>query len=299
MLRKLLNISGCKVIEIISTKGEMYYGKKLKRTCLKGIHVAVLLAIFIPPVRRSIALSGRWYKVKKDIIFFEYSQGVATDSNYWYFTSKYGIVKTDMNFKIIKARHFDIPSELRSKGYDHIGDPDYYRGKLYIPLEGKKRHRHPIVAIYDAKTLKYTGAHYNLNTSIIDAAWIAIDSKNKLAYSSDDITDTIDVYDLAKNFKLIRSIKLNKTLQTTQGGAIYEGYLYVSCDDKNKSIYRINLSNGEVRKIITLNIPGEMEGITFLDVYNAKLHFIFLPPPTFLLPFHIGGNYFYHYTLRR
>lgn len=265
---------------------------------MRALYPVVLLTIFISLTTTSIASAESWYKVRRDVIFFEYSQGVATDGEYWYFTSRYGIVKTDMDYEIVKARHFDIPLVLWLRGYNHIGDPDYYNGKLYIPLEGKKWHRHPIVAVYDAKTLRYTGVYYDLNTSLIDAAWIAIDPENGLAYSSDDTTDIIDVYDLNQDFRLIGSIKLNKILKSTQGGAIYEGYLYISCDDENKSIYRINLSNGEVTRIIYLDMPGEVEGMAFLDIYGARLHFIFLPPPTFLLPFNIWGNYFYHYNIR-
>lgn len=72
------------------------------------------------------------------------------------FTSAYGIVKTDLNYKIIKARHFAIPKILRLKGYDHLGDPDYFNGKIYVPLEGKDRRKVPLVIVYNAKTLRYT-----------------------------------------------------------------------------------------------------------------------------------------------
>lgn len=61
------------------------------------------------------------------------------------------------------------PSRLSPIGLNHIGDIDYADGLLYVPLDSShvdpavgKAYAHPAVALYDARTFRYSGRAYPL-----------------------------------------------------------------------------------------------------------------------------------------
>src|SRR5581483_4881596 len=94
----------------------------------------------------------------------------------------------------------------------HIGDIDYFGGKIYAPYEdgsegpiNNPEYQHPYIAVYDAKTLLYTGEHYALPLALHAAGvpWVAINAKKQLAYTAewDMPHDRLNVFDLGFQFK--------------------------------------------------------------------------------------------------
>lgn len=150
-----------------------------------------------------------------------------------------------------------IPEDLRSKGYNHIGDIDYFNGIIFAPLEDVY-YRKPVVALYNASNLSFIRVIGPLPQSHMP--WVALDSKGHIYSSEFSNVGEIKVYDMSGN--LIQTIELNATLQRVQGGCIlYDTYLFLSTDDGGDWIYAVDIVTGIVQRIIAVKNPYEGEGI--------------------------------------
>lgn len=203
-------------------------------------------------------------------------QGVTTDGTHWYFSGTHSLEIADDDFNTVRMdpnaipAELVIPSEFSNIGLNHIGDIDYANGYLYIsldssnrdPAEGNQKYVNPVFAIYDAKTLTYTGQAYALNPphGIKDiASWVAVDAKAGLAYGMayDNATE-LAVYNLA-DFSFKEYIPLSQTVDQAQGGKLLDGWMYFATDNDEKLLMRANLTTGEVETIGNLKIDGEQE----------------------------------------
>ena len=102
----------------------------------------------------------------------ERSQGITTDGKYYYFSSKWGLTKSELDGKTrVKSNPLAIPQQLKDDyGLAHIGGISYSKADncIYAGLEDSKVWKYPVVAVYDADTLKFTGRYYILdNLSLI------------------------------------------------------------------------------------------------------------------------------------
>ncbi len=211
-------------------------------------------------------------------------QGVTNDGTNYYFSSTNGIQETDQNFNVIAQNNSPIPASLAALGDDHIGDIEYYNGKLYLPMEDENVYVQPHIAVFDAATLAYTGVSYALNPALQTdgAPWVGIDTSKGIAYTSkyDDATQ-LNVYDVSNNFQDIGAIQLSQPISDVQGAKVLDGYLYAATDNATGSVYKINLATGQVTDILDLNMIGqtdlagdvildqEQEGIDFFDTPNG------------------------------
>ena len=94
--------------------------------------------------------------------------------------------KIDMNTGEILLRKINaIPEEFVKKGYDHIGDISWHNGLIYAPVEDLQEEQ-PLVLLYDAETLEYTGTYFELdNTYLPDGIpWCTVDADNGYLYAS-------------------------------------------------------------------------------------------------------------------
>ena len=57
-------------------------------------------------------------------------QGVACDGRHWYFSSRQYLMKYSLDLRLLVDNPSPIPLELKSIGYEHIGDVDYDGGTL-------------------------------------------------------------------------------------------------------------------------------------------------------------------------
>lgn len=194
------------------------------------------------------------------------SQGLAHDGQSWFFSWRYGLQRTDAQYRAEAGDLSAIPAVLREQGSNHIGDVDVLDGTLYVPIEDDAYAR-PLIALYDAQTLAYRGQAHALAPHQAHVAWVALDATRRVAYSGDwSQMDQINVYDLDHEFAWLRALPLGTTLDRIQGGEVYEGALYLTRDDADKSVYKINLDTGTVLPLLTL-VPdasgalGEMEGV--------------------------------------
>jgi len=124
----------------------------------------------------------------------EECQGIANDDDSWYISQRFTLWKFprrfDLNTGVSGAdpargiRTAEIPRFLRDRAYDHFGDPDYYQGRLFVPLEGSAGHSRPCqLLVFDARTLRYLSAA-DMGPQPTNAPWCAISPWDGLLYSS-------------------------------------------------------------------------------------------------------------------
>ncbi len=204
------------------------------------------------------------------------AQGVTNDGENYYFSANFFLSKVNMKTgEKIKLNLMAIPFEFLKQGCNHIGGISYYDGKIYAAIEDGSDYVHPVVAVFDANTLKYTGKHFYIDTDLLwdGVPWCAVDEKTNCIYVCNwSHGEYLYGYDI-NSFELVKTIKLSQPLDRIQGAEFYDGFLYASCDEKNdmKRIFKVDVSSGEVSDFIIRNIGKgyEAEGMT-VTVENGK-----------------------------
>lgn len=243
-------------------------------------------------------------------------QGVANDNHYWYFTQDRALWTISGS-----SRWFsEIPEELRSLGFNHMGDLDYYGGRLYVPLEGAVP---PRILIYRTEAVgapvylsnaKLT--HFDNDGNIVDnkynASWCAINPLNGLLYTSLFDTDILYVYNVKisaseellleplGNFKLFDENGNPLVVSKIQGGVISPntGHLYLVSDIKDGGIMGFDMITGRraFHKVVDYDPdetpPEELEGIDIWDQPSGQIHLVMLDNDV-----HTDDVYFKHYKV--
>ena len=203
---------------------------------------------------------------------WEASQGVTTDGEHFYFSSKYGLIKTGSDFKTVLARNADaIPQQLQALGVSHIGGISYYDGRLYCAAEDSKVFEHPYVLVFDAATLRFTGEALAMDPArhTKGLPWVAVDGETGVLYCAarDNATELMR-YDLKSRRYLDNLPLVNDdpafNLHKIQGGEVCGGVLYTAANDDGQSIARVDLATGRAEVLFKRRLfPGsEGEGMT-------------------------------------
>lgn len=236
---------------------------------------------------------------KQNILFlgsYTHSQDVTTDGESFYFSARWSLIKTTLDGQTETAVNFSaIPQELRDKyGSAHIGGISYYNGKIYAAIEDSKVWKYPLVALFDAQTLAYTGEYHILSAELQKngVPWIAVDGENGCIYAAQrDNSPVLIVYDL-ETFALVKTVPLSMPVHKIQGGEMYKGLLYVATQDETQAVYAINPVTGEANKCFDQNLPegGEAEGLTMLETPDGAVFHTLDLGPMFI------NAYFRHYA---
>lgn len=209
------------------------------------------------------------------------SQGIAWDGTNYYFSWNYGLENTDATLKTITRQAASIPFDMLLAGSDHIGDIDVYNGTLYAPVEDSKNYAHPTIVLYDAKSLSALGTRHEIPTSLLSKGvpWVAVNGPKNVAYVAEwDPTPQIYVMDLA-TFAQTGSIPLSTPMARIQGGKVAEGALYVTVDNTDKTIYKIDLETGVVLPLmftVGATDVAEVEGLAFVPGSPAMIRVLTL-----------------------
>jgi hypothetical protein len=199
-------------------------------------------------------------------------QGVTTDGASWFFSGTTGLERTDLAFASQASNGLAIPIQLVVAGSDHIGDIDWWGGKLYAPVEDKS-YQAPKVVLYDPASLS-SGTIYSVPVALQTKGvpWIAVDGPRGVAYMAEwDPTPAIHVFSLA-DLSFQRSIDLAPAVGRVQGGKVYKGQLYLTVDDDQKHVYKVHLGSGTAQVVHTLGLAGmELEGLAFLPRADGSL----------------------------
>ena len=241
----------------------------------------------------ALSAGNRHPEVSKDNVLLigaaERSQGITTDGKYYYFSSKWGLTKSELDGKTrVKSNPLAIPKELKDEyGLAHIGGISYSKADncIYAGLEDSKVWEYPVVAVYDADTLKFTGRYYILDKALHTRGlpWVAVDNDRGLLITLDHSKKANELifYDIADNMKYVGSVKLSETVRSIQGAEMYGGMLYAATNDDTQAVYKIDPKSGEVSKYFDRNLTkgSEGEGITVLETADgAVFHAIDMGP---------------------
>ncbi len=214
----------------------------------------------------------------------ERAQGVTTDGEAWYFSGKSTLVKIAFDNQTVLAYNYEaIPEELaEAYGSAHIGGISYCDGYIYAPLEDSKVWEYPIIAVYDAETLEFTGEYKVLSNEILTRgmSWLSCDEENGLIYSSHSKEATeLYCFDL-ETFEYVKTVELSEMVGKIQGGEVYNGLIYVGTNDATRAVYTINPSTGEVEKCFDRimyewklidNFGGEGQDVTVYPMEDGTL----------------------------
>lgn len=198
------------------------------------------------------------------------SQGITTDGETFYFSSKTTLIRTETDAKtLVNANYFAIPDELKELGIAHIGGLSYYNGKIYAGLEDSKVWDYPIVGVFDAETLELV-EYYIMDAEKITRGlpWVCVDSATGYLYCTDHSkTPTkLLVYDTADGMKPVKEVALSDSPYAIQGAEVLDGVIFAATNDDTQAVYMIDPENGEVCKAFDRNLTSgsEGEGMTFL-----------------------------------
>ena len=208
-------------------------------------------------------------------------QGVAHDSSHWYMTNKAKLrkipVRCDLGGPAACSVRVGIPWQLGA--YNHLGDLDYYDGRLYVPLEGSA----PAIGVFDADLNYVTHA---LLPNATDAPWCAINPVNGHLYTSSFRTSVVREHRMTwsgNNLTLtyVASIAVRDSagnplsLDRVQGGVFSaRGNLYLVSDVAGHGIKGFDLETGRQQVSIPVQFNGhdeELEGIDIWDLDGGQV----------------------------
>ncbi len=193
-----------------------------------------------------------------------HSQGIATDGETLYFSSKTTLIRTESDAKtLINANYFAIPDELKELGIAHIGGMSFFNGFIYAGLEDSKVWDYPIVGVFDANTLELV-EYYILDAEKITRGlpWVCVNPENGYLYCTDHSKNPTKLfaYDTADGMKLVEEIDLKESPYAIQGAEFYNGTIYAATNDDTQAIYKINPETGDVEKYLDRNLTSGSEG---------------------------------------
>lgn len=214
----------------------------------------------------------------------ERAQGVTTDGEYWYFSGKTSLVKIGFDNQTVYAYNYKALDGELSENYNskHIGGISYYNGYIFASLEDSKQWQHPVIALYDAETLEYTGICHEVSSEILTRGipWVAVDAENGFIYASHSKTvEEIHCFDL-DTFEYVKSFAVSDPMDAIQGGEVYKGKLYVGTNDSTRAVYTIDVKSGKVEKLFDRimyqpklidNFGGEGEDLTVYPMEDGTL----------------------------
>ena len=221
-------------------------------------------------------------------------QGISTDGESWFAVNANNNKPTPCIYKFNLTFSAQEKITVSPFGSDHIGPPNCFNGKIYVPVEGDKEARVWTLDT-DLKTLDIAplggGEKPPQDNSM---PWCAINPLNGLLYSSkfgkppiweedpsgiggrmvdlDPVTE-VHCYDPAKNFAYKKSLTLTgKSIHKVQGGCFStNGHLYLTSDATHE-IHGFSVLNGYY--FGGFHVPSdwyggeEMEGIA-MGNYNC------------------------------
>lgn len=206
-----------------------------------------------------------------------YRQGVASlPDGGWVFSGTTVLARTDGALEQQVADTTAVPDEFLPDGYNHVGDVDVTDGVLYVPLEQPDYQRdEQVMACFDPETLTYQDSqpvaqHHN--------SFIAVEGD--LAYSMKGFSgDQILVYRVGESctFEPLDPLQMSVRVNKVQGADVADGALWLSTDDADRGLYRVDLETGTVAPIGAMsNVAdeGEGEGIDATTRPRGLLHVV-------------------------
>ena len=168
------------------------------------------------------------------------------------------------------------------ENFFHLGDPDYYQGYIYAPLEAgvavPQGSVNVDIAIYTATNLALCSAvsisNYQSEVSAVCLDPVFSNSVALFAtsWASTSANDGIYEYSVNNltNLAFVRVLPMSQTIYHMQGIICVDGMLYILSDNGLAGeVYQVNPTNGVVVHLARLNVAGqgEWEGLDYFQGY--------------------------------
>lgn len=224
-------------------------------------------------------VNGEWWSQVDEHVFNAPQsalrrQGLASDEEQrFYFSSFHSLVRVPSVYseEVDALNLFAISPELKSLGDNHIGGIDYFNGTLYAPIEDGPEFQHPVVAMYDAQSLKSIRVELLSPVEQPDGLpWLCLDPPRGVLYSSKySNASKVNAYSL-ETFQFAYSVPLAESVDSIQGGKMYNGSLYLTASRTGVSdafsVYKVDLQASSVTEVAQLQQDTrEIEGVAFAD----------------------------------
>lgn len=240
----------------------------------------IVLSVIAADEKNMPSPDGAEVIAKETYVLYDYqvtSQGVTNDGEYFYFSANKNLGKADIESGDISLIAIDaIPEVLKEKGCNHIGGLSYYNGYVYAAIEDGPDYLNSFIALYDAETLKFTGIFYELphELHVEGVPWCAIDVERNCLYTAEwSDAKVLNVFNL-DDMSLVKTIELSEPVDRIQGAEMFDGKLYMSCDEENdlKRILSIDIETGKVETVFARNVGKsfEAEGMTIYADENGE-----------------------------
>ncbi len=202
-----------------------------------------------------------------------FRQGLAKTPDGWAMSTNFSLFLTDDAFARTLTVDAAIPPEWVAKGYDHLGDPDVVGDVLVVPAEQPDYDLGTQAMLrFDIDTLEYLGG-----TEVAQShnAWVAFDPEQSIAYSMSGFTDdTVLPYVVnGDTWSALDPIRLSDEIGRVQGGDVADGALWLSTDDEDDGVYRVDLATGTVERAGSIgHVESEGEGFDATVLPSGDLH---------------------------
>jgi hypothetical protein len=207
-----------------------------------------------------------------------YAQGVARVTGGWIFSGTDSLWKTDESLKEVRHLAPAIPPAWKAKGFNHVGDIDVVGKYIYAPFEQPDYAKGmQATARYDRDTLRFVDA---VMVAQHENSFVTIDPDTMIAYTMNHFDgNRLLRYDVARAWKSLPPLPMSRLLHHTQGGDVYGGAIWISTDDPQKGVYRVDLKSGQVTRVARLgHAGGEGEGIDATELPSGFLHVLCVDP---------------------
>jgi hypothetical protein len=182
------------------------------------------------------------------------------------------IERVDDDLNVVTALPLAIPVDLRTKGYNHVGDIDVVGNVIYAPYEQPSYDLvHQVTARYDATTLAFIDS---VELAQHENSFVTVDEATMTAFSMDHFDgDTLQRYDVNAGWAALPPLQLTMTLHHTQGADIADGAVWIATSDDHNGVYRVDIATGETTSVGTLGHQGaEGEGIDATALPSGAFH---------------------------
>ncbi len=201
-----------------------------------------------------------------------YAQGVARIPGGWIFSGTNSLWKTRDDLREVTHTGPSIPDALAAQGYKHIGDIDVVGKVIYAPLEQPDYSKgHQLTARFDRDTLRFIDS---VTVPQHENSFVTVDPGTMTAYSMDHFDGrALTRYDIAHGWKALAPLKMSRLLHRTQGADVYGNAIWISTDDAQHGIYRVDLKSGVVTQAARMgHAGGEGEGIDTTALPSGFVH---------------------------
>jgi hypothetical protein len=201
-----------------------------------------------------------------------YGQGVARVPGGWIFSGTNSLWHTDDDLKVVKMISPAIPAAWKAKGFNHVGDIDVVGKYIYAPFEQPDYSKgQQATARYDRDTLRFVDA---VMVQQHENSFVTVDPSTMIAYTMNHFDGgALLRYDAGQGWKALAPLRMSKVLHRTQGADVANGQIWISTDDPQHGIYRVDLQTGAVLLVAKMgHAGGEGEGIDATDLPTGLLH---------------------------